>query len=121
MPIWSPTGICSLKASRWRSIYPVPRIPQVIDYADITITVVGDVASATDGVAYSWEVWEGGLGAPANKLGVSGDIAFFSHSGTDYQFLVSPGGSGGVSFTVTNDVGSITVGASDYQWPVYLA
>jgi len=38
-----------------------------------------------------------------------------------YAFLVAEGGTGGVAFTVTGDVGSITVGSTDYQWQVYLA
>ena len=99
----------------------MPRTPAVIDYADITITVTGDIATATDGVGYSWDVFEGGSGAPAGKLRVSGDIAYFTDAATNYAFLVAEGGTGGVAFTVTSDVGSITVGATDYQWQVYPA
>jgi len=121
MPAWSATGICSLKAARWRSQYPVPRTPPVIDYADITITVTGDIATATDTVDYSWDVWEGGSGSPAGKLRVVNNIAYFTDAATNYAFLVAEGGTGGVAFTVTGDVGSITVGSTDYQWQVYLA
>jgi len=88
-------------------------------YADIDITVVDDVASADDGATFSWEVWEGGTGAPTGKMRVSNDRAFFTYDGTNYIFEVSEGGTGGVTFTVTDDVGSITVGATDYQWQVY--
>ena len=119
MPYWSPTGVCSLKTARWRNTYPVPRTGAAIDYADITITVVDDVASADDVATFSWDVWEGGPGAPDGKLRVTNDIAYFTYNGVDYAFTVAEGGTGGVTFTVTNDVGSITVGSTDYQWQVY--
>ena len=99
----------------------MPITQAAVDYADITITVTGDIASATDGVAYSWDVWQGGGGAPDGKMRVVHDVAYFTYSGTKYAFIVAEGGTGGVAFTVTADVGSITVGPTDYQWQVYLA
>ncbi len=92
-----------------------------MSYADINITVTDDVASADDGVTYSWLVWQGGSGAPAGKLRVSNDLAFFTDGSTNYIFNVAEGGTGGVTFTVTADVGSITVISTDYQWQVYPA
>jgi hypothetical protein len=121
MPYWNSSGVCSLKPARWRSQYPVPRTAAAIDYADISFTVASDIASAVDGVTYSWSVWEGGNGAPAGKMKVINGLAFFTYSSVNYLFLVSPGGTGGVAFTVTDDVASITVGTNDYQWPVYAA
>lgn len=118
MPYWDSSGVCSLKSIRWRNISPVPR-NVAVDYADITITVSGDIASADDGVTYNWPVFVGGTGAPAGKLRVRNDIAYFTYSSVNYAFSVSEGGTGGVAFTVTSDVGSITVGSTDYRWDVY--
>lgn len=93
--------------------------PAGVDYADMTITVTDDIAAADDGVTYLWPVYLGGPGAPAGKIGVSNDTAFFTYGGENFAFQVYEGGSGGAVFTVSGDVGGISIGTHDIQWQVY--
>lgn len=90
------------------------------DYADATITVADDIATFDDGVTeWSWLVEEAGPGAPAGKIGLSGNHAVFTHDSNNYRFQVSFNGAGAATIEVTDDIATITIGATDIQWEVF--
>lgn len=85
----------------------------------ITITVASNIATTTvSATDYTWPVATGGAGAAAGTLDLSGSVALFTYSGTNYQFPVSLSGSGGSSITVSANIASLAIDATNCQWPV---